>query len=161
MLQSFRRRIKEKKGFTLIELVVVIAIIAVLTSVLVPSVAGYVDTARDTTAMANAKLAYTTAVALVPIWEIAERPTYDPNGSAEEQKRTYADKYNRLDNLNGGKNLAQAIAGENFLTGIDTGGIISIEYANGRVISATFAFPESRGGKSATYSASENAVIAG
>lgn len=160
MRRKIKHKLKEKKGFTLIELVVVIAIIAVLTAVLVPSVAGYVDTARDTTALANAKLAYTTAVALVPIWDMAERPTYDADGGPEEQKRTYADKYNELDNMNGGKNLAQAIAGENFLTGVDGGGIISIEYEDGRVLSATFTFPDSKGGKSATYSASENAIRA-
>ena len=47
-----------KKGFTLIELVVVIAIIGVLAAILVPSMLGYVKKSRLKTANSNAKTAY-------------------------------------------------------------------------------------------------------
>lgn len=47
-----------KKGFTLVELVVVIAIIGVLAAILVPSMMGYVKKARMKTANGNAKTAY-------------------------------------------------------------------------------------------------------
>ena len=43
------------KGFTLVELIVVLAVIGVLTAVLVPSVMGYVKKARFAAANANAK----------------------------------------------------------------------------------------------------------
>ena len=47
------------KGFTLIELVVTIAIIGVLVAILVPSMLGYVGDSKISTANTNAKLVYT------------------------------------------------------------------------------------------------------
>ncbi len=54
-----------KKGFTLVELVVVIAIIGVIAAILVPSLMGYVKKSRLQAANANAKLAYNAVSAYV------------------------------------------------------------------------------------------------
>ena len=53
-------RKSNKKGFTLVELVVVIAIIGILAAILVPTMMNYVKKARLKTANANAKLIFTT-----------------------------------------------------------------------------------------------------
>ncbi len=49
------------KGFTLIELIVVISIIGVLAAIIVPSMIGYTKMARASTLEANAKSAYNSA----------------------------------------------------------------------------------------------------
>lgn len=47
-----------KKGFTLIELIVVIAILAVLALLLVPQITGYIKASKDSVGAANARSCY-------------------------------------------------------------------------------------------------------
>lgn len=63
-----------KKGFTLVELVVVIAIIGVLAAILVPSMMGYVKKSRLKTANSNAKTAYNSVATWVADMETKGNP---------------------------------------------------------------------------------------
>ena len=52
---------RNKKGFTLIELVVVIAILGILAAILIPVIGGFIDRANDATDQANARSLYNCA----------------------------------------------------------------------------------------------------
>ena len=52
-----------KKGFTIVELVIVIAVIAILAAVLIPTFSGIVDKANDSAALQEARNDYTEYVA--------------------------------------------------------------------------------------------------
>lgn len=54
---------KAKKGFTIIELVIVIAVIGILAGVLIPTFSNVIANANKTAAMENAKNAYTAYLA--------------------------------------------------------------------------------------------------
>ncbi|MFT8889245.1 MAG: type II secretion system protein [Ethanoligenens sp.] len=64
-LSSLRKRKenlqKNKKGFTLIELIVVIAILAILMAILIPSISGVIGNARHQSAVADARSIYIAA----------------------------------------------------------------------------------------------------
>ena len=49
---------KSKKGFTLIELVVVIAILGILAAILIPVIGGFIERANTSAAQANARGLY-------------------------------------------------------------------------------------------------------
>lgn len=59
---------KNKKGFTLVELIVVLVIIAILAAVLVPTVSGYIKRANKTADQSAAKTAYTAYSAALTDW---------------------------------------------------------------------------------------------
>ena len=52
------------KGFTLVELIVVLVILAILAAILVPALLGYIDKAREKQITTNAEAAYVAAQAL-------------------------------------------------------------------------------------------------
>ena len=55
MLQKLQKKLYNKKGFTLIELIVVIAIIAILAAVLIPRFTGFTQNAHEKAAISDTR----------------------------------------------------------------------------------------------------------
>ena len=69
-----------KKGFTIVELSIVIAVIAILAAILVPSFSGLIGQSKDTAAKENAKIAYQEYILDAGEEEIADNLIYEDNG---------------------------------------------------------------------------------
>lgn len=60
-MKQIAAKLKNKQGFTLIEMIVVVAIIAILIALIVPNVMRFIQTTNQTAADANAKTIYVAA----------------------------------------------------------------------------------------------------
>ena len=63
MLKSMKKKLNETKGFTLIEVIVVLVIIAILMAIAVPNVLGYINRAKGTSEQAAVRSVYMAATA--------------------------------------------------------------------------------------------------
>ena len=83
-MKNYLKKKLNKKGFTLIELIVVIAILAILALVLVPSISNYVTEANKSKDLANVRSVYTqltadVAMGVVTNPTVAADPKTGPN----------------------------------------------------------------------------------
>ncbi|SEK92323.1 MULTISPECIES: competence type IV pilus major pilin ComGC [unclassified Butyrivibrio] len=63
MIRQMRERLRQRKGFTLAELLIVVAIIAVLVAIAIPTFTNQLEKAREATDAANIRALYAEVVA--------------------------------------------------------------------------------------------------
>ncbi len=87
---------KNRKGFTIVELVIVIAVIAILAAVLIPTFSGVVENANKSAAVQEARAALTDVIAMSTTGEVTDGTAF------VSDKFTFYYKNNKLDEANEG-----------------------------------------------------------
>ena len=112
---NHNRRTRTVKGFTLIELIIVIAIIGILVGILMPSMMNYYRRSRIQAANADAKMVYNAAQTAVQRYISIDRTAADAsgfNGTVDIQSidgvATCAIGMNDFESVTTGTNVAQA-----------------------------------------------------
>lgn len=122
---------KNKKGFTLVEMIVVIAIIGVLAAMMVPALLGFVDKAHESNknAVASGLGRGIEAILFEPKWDGKSDGTY--TGIVATKKATFSD--NASTNTEFAAELSK-IAGE----GYENGAKITVVITSGKLDSVVY-----------------------
>lgn len=88
-MKKLCKQLKNRKGFTLIELVIVVAILGILAAVITPVIIGQVSKAYTATDTANVRSVYNAAVLYLTEQEIAGTLSYNSGTITPAQLSTY------------------------------------------------------------------------
>lgn len=77
LMQKLNKMKQNKKGFTLVELIIAIVILAILAAILIPSFIGYVNKANDAQALVEGRAAYLAATTIAAEGSYKTKPEPD------------------------------------------------------------------------------------
>lgn len=102
-----------KKGFTIVELVIVIAVIAILAGVLIPTFAGVIEKANESKELQQAQNAYKEV--------LVDRDAAIPEGSTDIEKNGYTFKFNggKLNSVEGETEYTYEVDSNGNITGVE------------------------------------------
>ncbi len=89
-MNGLREKFRNKKGFTLVEMLIVVAIIAILVAVSIPIIGNALESTRDTTDQANERAAKAEAI----LWYMNVDPTKKLDFGTSDSVSMYYDAAN-------------------------------------------------------------------
>lgn len=106
MLKKLWNKKNDKKGFTLVELIVVLIILAILAALLIPALTGYIDKAKEKQIIAETRQAVMAEQTLADeVYAKGETPTFDAAttdpGNSRDSKKVYAYDIQKLGEVTG------------------------------------------------------------
>lgn len=132
-LQKIYKKSKEQKGFTLVEMIVVLVIIAILAAITIPALLKYIDKARDKQIVIDARTAYLAA-------ETAVSEAYAANETITGNKFTFTNSDT--------SSSTSYIKNASELTGISKGYSCEVTVNNYKI--TNIAFKDTGSGKTAS-----------
>ena len=124
-MKGLREKFRKNEGFTLVEMLIVVAIIAILIAVSIPLVSGALDKAKDAVDDANKR----SAVALASIEYLTNTSTYDSSDTAKSFVYTVdANKQGKLEGTGTGVTSAKDSTKTLKVT-IGKGGVITADFS--------------------------------
>ena len=117
-------KLKNKKGFTLVEVIAVLVILAILIAIAIPAVNGYINKAKGTEYDLTARNVYMAATIAINDYAVSHTPAEIVTYAAGDGDSTFVDDV-----------LALTSLGDDEITTGDAGvGIYSIKYTDGNVV---------------------------
>ena len=119
-MKKLMKKLKSRKGFTLMEMLIVVAIIAILVAVAIPTFTSSLDKAKSATDSANlraAKAVATTEYLLVQSGEtsnISDGMIFDPDLGKFVDKTTKTDKMEGKSDGNSSKYIVVTVASDGY-----------------------------------------------
>lgn len=125
MLEKIRK-MKNKKGFTLVELIVVLVILAILAALLVPALTGYIDKANKEKVVSE-----TRSVVMAAQTEVSE--AYASNAlKASEAARVTSGKATGTTIADSIYTLAECKDGWTFIVTVEDGVVTKVQFSDGQ-----------------------------
>lgn len=119
------KKLKDKKGFTLVELIVVLVILAILAALLIPTLTGYIDKANKEKVVAETRM-----VAMAVQTELSE--AYGQAGSGNQIKvETWAATSDHVKNIIALAEVIDASKTPFAATATADGKLTTVQYNNG------------------------------
>lgn len=123
-----RRKLDNKKGFTLMEVIIVLVILAILAALLIPSLVGYIDRANENTCLVECRH-FVTAAQTIAVERYADKTLEDATDGIEIKYNEFLKECFVLAELDDNG----AIPDDHFaeVTVTPKGKIVSVKYTDG------------------------------